>query len=69
MIRIVRTPEGEITLDETGKKAGRGVYICPSTQCLKKAQKAKRLEKSLETAIPDEVYAELEKKLDMANKD
>ena len=63
-IRIVRSPEGEISLDPVGKKAGRGAYICPDPECLRKARKAKRLEKSLECEIGEEVYAALEKELE-----
>ena len=62
-VRVVRTPEGEIILDETGKANGRGVYLCPSKACLQKARKAKRLERNLDTSIPDEIYALLEEKL------
>ncbi|MBR4288661.1 MAG: YlxR family protein [Clostridia bacterium] len=62
-VRVVRTPEGNIILDETGKANGRGVYLCPSKACLQKARKAKRLERNLDTAIPDEIYAMLEEKL------
>ena len=62
-VRVVRTPEGEIILDETGKANGRGVYLCPSKVCLQKARKAKRLERNLDTSIPDEIYALLEEKL------
>jgi Predicted nucleic-acid-binding protein implicated in transcription termination len=60
LIRVVRSPEGEVSLDFTGKKSGRGAYICKNAQCLKKAQKAKRLERNLECAIPDEVALALE---------
>ncbi|HHY53291.1 MAG TPA: YlxR family protein [Clostridiales bacterium] len=63
LIRVVRSPEGEISLDKTGRKSGRGAYICPNIACLKMARKAKRLERSLETTIPDEVYAQLEQEL------
>ena len=63
LIRVVRTPEGQICLDEKGKMSGRGVYICPDAKCLEKARKAKRLERSLETAIPDEVYDDLSEKI------
>ncbi len=63
LVRIVRTPEGEIVLDETGKRSGRGAYICKAQSCLKKARKAKRLESSLECSIPDEVYDRLEQEL------
>ena len=63
LIRILRTPEGVITLDETGKKSGRGAYICKNAACLKKARKARRLEASLECQIPEEVYLRLEEEL------
>ena len=59
------SPEGEIILDETGKANGRGVYLCPKKACLQKARKAKRLEKSLNLAIPEEVWNALEEKLDL----
>ena len=63
LVRVLRTPEGEITVDLTGKKSGRGAYLCPDTACLKLARKAKRLERSLSCAIPDEVYERLEEEL------
>lgn len=63
LIRIVRTPEGEILLDEIGKRSGRGAYICKKISCLKKARKAKRLESSLDVSIPNEVYDRLEEEL------
>lgn len=63
LIRIVRSPEGEITLDFTGKKSGRGAYICRSFECLKKARKAKRPDHQLKTSIPDEIYDMLEAEL------
>ncbi len=63
LIRVVRSPEGEISMDLTGKKSGRGAYICPDVNCLKKARKAKRLERSFECAIPEEVYEKLEAEL------
>ena len=63
LIRILRTPEGDIVIDEGGKKSGRGAYICKNASCLKKARKAKRLESSLECSIPDEVYNKLEEEL------
>lgn len=65
LIRVLRTPEGEIVLDGTGKKSGRGAYLCKNAACLKKAKKAKRLESSLECAIPDAVYARLEEELSL----
>lgn len=64
LIRIVKSPEGEISLDTTGKKSGRGAYICPDRDCFNKARKAKRLEKALDTQIPEAVYDEMEKQLD-----
>ena len=63
LVRIVRSPEGDISLDLTGKKSGRGAYICPDAECLKKARKAKRLERILETSVPDSVYDEAERLL------
>ena len=63
LIRVLRTPEGEIVLDTTGKKSGRGAYICKSAACLKKARKARRLESSLDCSIPDEVYDRLEEEI------
>ena len=56
LIRVVRSPEGDISLDFHGKKPGRGAYVCPDPECLRKAQRAKALERSLEVPIPDEVY-------------
>ena len=58
--RVVKSPDGAVSLDKTGRAAGRGAYICHSVACLKKAIKAHRLESNLETAIPEEVYAALE---------
>lgn len=58
--RVVRSPEGAVSLDKTGKAAGRGAYICKQVKCLQKARKARRLETNLEIAIPDDVYAALE---------
>lgn len=60
LLRVVRTPEGETVLDRTGRKNGRGVYICASTRCLAKARKSGKLAQHLECAIPDEIYASLE---------
>ena len=60
MIRVVRKTDGTVGLDFSGKLNGRGAYICPDAQCLKKAQKSRSLERSLEIEIPDEVYARLE---------
>ncbi len=63
MSRVIRTAEDEILLDVTGKKNGRGAYICKSEECLKKAIKNKGLERSLKTAIPQEVYEVLTKEM------
>lgn len=60
LIRVVRSPEEEISLDFKGKKSGRGAYICRNLTCLKKARKAGRLEKNLECAISSEIYDQLE---------
>jgi predicted RNA-binding protein YlxR (DUF448 family) len=62
-VRVFRSPEGEILLDETGKANGRGVYLCPKKSCLQKARKAKRLERNLDTVIPDSIWIALEEKL------
>ena len=59
LIRVVRNAEGEISVDLTGKKNGRGAYICHDAECLKKAKKAGRLEKSFECQIPEEIYTRL----------
>ncbi len=64
MIRILKTPEGAFTLDATGRKNGRGAYICPSMECLKKAVKCKGLERSFKMAVPKEVYETLEKEME-----
>ena len=59
LCRIVRTPEGEILADPTGKKSGRGAYICRSGDCLSKAEKGKKLERAFECKIPQEIYLSL----------
>jgi Predicted nucleic-acid-binding protein implicated in transcription termination len=64
LLRIVRAPDGGVSLDVTGKKSGRGAYICKNVQCLRKARKAKRLERNLECEIPDDIYAGLEAELE-----
>ncbi|MDO4278832.1 RNase P modulator RnpM [Lachnoclostridium edouardi] len=63
MIRVLKTAEGEITLDATGRKNGRGAYICPSVECLKKAVKNRGLDRSFKMTIPKEVYEVLEKEM------
>ena len=67
LIRILRTPEGEIVIDCVGKKSGRGAYICKSAACLKKAKRRASLESSLECKIPEEVYLRLEEELTLEN--
>lgn len=63
LIRVVRSPEGELSLDTTGRKAGRGAYLCHSIDCLRIARKAKRLERSFATAIPSAIYDRLEEEM------
>ncbi len=63
LVRVVKSPEGEISIDLTGKKAGRGAYVCRDTACLVKAIKAKRLEKAFSCEIPDEVFERMEEEL------
>ena len=64
MMRILKTPENEIVLDITGKKNGRGAYLCRQAECLKRARKSKGLERSLKIGIPDEIYEKLEKEFE-----
>lgn len=64
MIRIVKTTEGGFVLDATGRKNGRGAYLCPSAECFKKAVRNKGLERSFKMAIPKEVYETLEKEME-----
>ena len=63
LIRVLRTPDGKVTLDLTGKMSGRGAYICKSAACLKKARKSRRIESSLECAISEELYEKMEEEL------
>ena len=64
LIRVLRTPDGSVVLDLTGKKSGRGAYICKKASCFKKARKTRRIETSLECAISDELYDLMEKELE-----
>ena len=64
MIRVVRCTDGAVQLDFSGKLNGRGAYICPKGECLKKARKARSLDRSLEVTIPEEVYDRLEKEME-----
>ena len=63
LIRVVRTPDGEAVLDLTGKKSGRGAYICKNPKCLNKAKKSRRIETALEISIPENVYLNMEEEL------
>lgn len=63
MLRVIRTADNEFVLDATGKKNGRGAYLCPDRECLAKAVKNRGLERSFKQAIPDEVYGFLEKEM------
>ncbi len=63
LIRVVRSPAGEITLDLTGRSPGRGAYVCPDIACLQAARKARRIERSLSCAIPPEIYDRMEQEL------
>ena len=63
LVRVVRSPEGEVSLDLTGKKPGRGAYVCRDASCLAKARKDRRLEKAFSCEIPDDVYERMEEEL------
>ena len=63
LVRVLRTPDAEVVLDLTGKKSGRGAYICKKAACFKKARKSKRIETSLECAIPETVYDRMEEEI------
>ncbi len=63
MIRVIKTPEDEICIDATGRKNGRGAYICPKSECLQKAIRNRGLERSLKMQIPKEVYGQLEEEM------
>ena len=64
LIRVVRQPDGTVSLDFGGKMNGRGAYICPNPECLKKVQKSKALDRSLEVTIPAEVYERLAREME-----
>ena len=64
LIRVVRSPEGEISLDFKGKANGRGAYVCPQPECLKKAIKARALERAFSAQIPPEVYERLSEQME-----
>ena len=63
LIRVVRSPEGEVSLDFRGKKPGRGAYLCPDPGCLKRARKSRALERAFSQALPTEVYEGLEEQM------
>ena len=64
LIRVVRSPEGEVALDFKGKLPGRGAYVCPQAACLAKARKSRALERAFDTALPPEVYEALEQQME-----
>ncbi len=63
LVRVVKSPDGDISLDLTGKKAGRGAYVCPDSACLAAAKKARRLEKAFSCRIPEHIYGQMEEEL------
>ena len=63
LVRVVKTPDDEVLIDLTGRLNGRGAYICPKAECLKIAKKSRRIEKSFQMQIPDEVYNKMEEEL------
>ena len=63
LIRVVKSPEGEVSVDLTGKKSGRGAYICKNIECLEKSFKTKRLSKNLDIAINEEIYNRLKEEI------
>ena len=69
LIRVVRAPEGEVSLDFRGKKPGRGAYVCPQAECLKRARKSRALERAFSAALPPEVYEALEEQMKEAPPD
>lgn len=64
LVRVVRSPEGEVSIDLTGRKSGRGAYICHDHECLKKAIKSKALSRALEVEIPDSIYDTLAQQME-----
>ena len=67
LVRVVKSPEGEISLDFTGKKSGRGAYICNNIECLRQAKKARRLERSFSCAVSAELYEVMENEMATEN--
>lgn len=68
LMRILRTPDNDVIFDDTGRMNGRGAYICPSVECLKKARRTKAIERSLDISIPDEVYDAIERQMSELDK-
>ena len=68
MISVIKTPEDTVVIDTTGRKNGRGAYICQNVECFRKAVKNKGLERSLKTSIPEEVYEQLTKEMESIDK-
>lgn len=68
LIRVVKSPHGEVSLDLTGKKNGRGAYVCNNPECLKKARKRKSIERSFSMKIEDEVYDKMEEEIENAKR-
>ena len=66
LLRVVKSPEGDVSLDFKGKKPGRGAYVCPDPACLKKARKTRALERALSVQIPAEVYDAMETEIQTA---
>ena len=67
LLRVVKSPEGQVSLDFTGKKSGRGAYVCHDVECLRRARKSRALEQAFSTAIPAEVYDAMEAELGGGN--
>ncbi len=63
LVRVVKTPEGQVILDLTGKASGRGAYICNNAECLNKAKKSKRIDRVFEMTIPEDVYNQMEEQI------
>ena len=66
LVRVVKSPDGEVSLDLTGKKSGRGAYVCKNPECLKKARKKKAFERAFSLTISDEIYETMEKEIENA---
>lgn len=66
LVRVVKSPQGEVSLDLTGKKAGRGAYVCNNTECLKKARKKKAFERAFQMQIDEAVYNKMEEEMNHA---